>query len=533
MSKHIFITGGVVSSLGKGLTAASLGRLLKSRGVKVAIQKLDPYMNLDPGRMSPYQHGEVFVTDDGAETDLDLGHYERFVDISLTKRSSVSAGNIYWSVLCKERRGDYLGGTVQVIPHITNEIKQRVLDLAEESGADVVITEIGGTVGDIESQPFLEAIRQIKRDVGRKNLAYIHVTLVPYISAAGEPKTKPTQHSVKTLRSIGIQPDIVVCRAERPLTSEMIDKIALFCDIDKEAVIPAIDVDNLYQLPLELQKEGLDDIVLDTLGLSAGPVQMDDWKAFCDKVEHITKSVDIALVGKYVELKDAYLSLNEALRHAGFAHDVKVNIRWVNATDLCEENLKAELSGVSGILVASGFGPRGTEGKKLAAQFARENNIPFLGINMGMEMAVVDFAQQVAGLKDANSLEFNEKTEYPLFIMPERVDKTGTPVDSMRLGGCVTKLVPGTKAAAAYGDATEIQERHRHRYEFNPVYLQQLAEAGMVFSGFSGEHNYVDMVELKDHPWFVGCQFLPEFKSRPLTPHPLLTAFIGAALVQK
>ncbi|MGB9661390.1 MAG: CTP synthase [Moorellaceae bacterium] len=528
-TKFIFITGGVVSSLGKGITAASLGRLLKSRGLKVAIQKFDPYINVDAGTMSPYQHGEVFVTDDGAETDLDLGHYERFVDINLTRVSNVTAGKVYWAVISKERRGDYLGGTVQVIPHITNEIKERIYRVAQESNPDVVITEIGGTVGDIESLPFLEAIRQLKSDIGRERVLYIHVTLVPYLRAAGEAKTKPTQHSVKELRSIDIQPDIIVCRSERPLSPEMAEKIALFCDIEREAVIQAVDAESIYEVPLMMQKEGLDRIVVDKLGLRCGPAQMDDWRSMVQRMKNLKHQVTIALVGKYVALPDAYLSVVEALRHAGLAHDTSIDIRWIYSGDLEESTLEAILEGCAGILVPGGFGDRGIEGKILAAGWARRKKIPYLGICLGMQLAVVEFARNVCGLKGANSAEFDPATPYPVIdLLPEQksIENMG---GTMRLGAYPCRLQEGTRARAAYGEPL-VYERHRHRYEFNNTFRAELTARGMVISGTSPDDRLVEIIELEDHPWFVACQFHPEFKSRPNRPHPLFRDFIGAAL---
>ncbi|MGI6065496.1 MAG: CTP synthase [Bacillota bacterium] len=529
MAKFIFVTGGVVSSLGKGITAASLGRLLKSRGIKIAIQKFDPYINVDPGTMSPYQHGEVFVTDDGAETDLDLGHYERFVDINVSKYSNVTTGKIYNTVIKKERRGDYLGGTVQVIPHITNEIKERFLRIAKESNPDVVITEIGGTVGDIESLPFLEAIRQMKGDIGRDNVLYIHVTLVPFLKAAGEAKTKPTQHSVKELRSIGIQPDVIVCRSEMPISKEMEEKIALFCDIDKDAVIQAVDDENIYAVPLTLKKEGLDDIVIERLGLKCQEPDLKEWREMVEKVKDPKRCVDIAVVGKYVELPDAYLSVAEALRHAGIYHEAKVNIHWVYSGDLTSENVGEYLGKVNGILVPGGFGDRGIEGKIATAQYARENKIPYFGICLGMQLAVVEFARNVAGLKGANSSEFDENTPYPVIdLLPEQKEieeKGGT----MRLGLYPCKMVGDSKSFQAYHDEI-IYERHRHRYEFNNEYRNILTDKGMVICGTSPDNRLVEIVELAEHPWFVGCQFHPEFKSRPNRPHPLFRKFVEAAL---
>jgi len=528
LTKYIFITGGVVSSLGKGITAASLGRLLKSRGVKVALQKFDPYINVDPGTMSPYQHGEVFVTDDGAETDLDLGHYERFTDESTSRLSNITTGQIYWSVITKERRGEYLGGTVQVIPHITNEIKEKVYRLANSSDVDVIITEIGGTVGDIESLPFLEAIRQIKSDVGRDKCMYIHVTLVPYLSAAGEAKTKPTQHSVKELRSIGIQPDAIVCRSERSLSKEMEEKIALFCDINKEAVIQAVDANSIYEVPLVFEQEGLDDIIIERFGLKCNGTDLVEWKSIIDKIKNPIGQVKIALVGKYVELRDAYMSVAESLIHAGIAHNIKVNIDWIYSGDVDECNADKYLKSADGILVPGGFGDRGIEGKIATIRYARENNIPFLGICLGMQLAVVEFARNVLNYQDANSTEFNSNTNYPVIdILPEQKeieDKGGT----MRLGKYPCMLLEGTKAFAAY-DKKEISERHRHRYEFNNAYWAEIEKNGMKISGIYSEKDLVEIVELTNHPWFVASQFHPEFKSRPNRAHPLFRDFVGAA----
>lgn len=531
MAKYIFVTGGVVSSLGKGITAASLGRLLKNRGIKVTIQKFDPYINIDPGTMSPYQHGEVFVTDDGAETDLDLGHYERFIDINLTKGSNITAGKVYWNVLNKERRGDYLGKTIQVIPHITNEIKQRVYDVAADSGADVVITEIGGTVGDIESLPFMEAIRQVKKEVGKNDVLYIHVTLVPYIAAAGELKTKPTQHSVKELRSIGIQPDILVCRAEKPLTKDMKSKLALFCDVEEKAVIENLTADTIYEVPLMMQEEGLDRIVLEMLNMDYSPANMEDWAQMVHKIKNPQKKVKVAVVGKYVELPDAYISVTEALHHAGIANDASVKIKWVNAEVIedPETDLDEVFAGCKGILVPGGFGDRGVEGKIKAIQYARENKIPFLGLCLGMQCAVIEFARHVCGMEDAHSSEFNPETTHPVIdLMASQVnveEKGGT----MRLGAYPCKLQAGTNTEKAYGK-TDISERHRHRYEFNNDFRQQLSDAGMTIAGTLPDGSLVEIVEIKDHPWFVASQFHPELKSRPNYPHPLFKGFVTAAL---
>ncbi|MED0656337.1 CTP synthase [Anoxybacillus ayderensis] len=529
MTKYIFVTGGVVSSLGKGITAASLGRLLKNRGLKVTIQKFDPYINVDPGTMSPYQHGEVFVTDDGAETDLDLGHYERFIDINLNKYSNVTTGKIYSTVLKKERRGDYLGGTVQVIPHITNEIKERVFRAGRETNADVVITEIGGTVGDIESLPFLEAIRQIKSDVGRDNVMYIHCTLVPYIKAAGEMKTKPTQHSVKELRSLGIQPNVIVVRTEMPMSQDMKDKIALFCDIDPKAVIEARDADTLYAVPLMLQEQKLDQIVCEHLKLNCKEADMTEWIALVEKVRNLSNKTTIALVGKYVELQDAYISVVEALRHAGYAFDADIDIRWINSEHVDRDNVAQLLQGVNGILVPGGFGDRGIEGKIEAIRYAREQRIPFLGICLGMQLASVEFARHVVELKDAHSAEINPNTPHPIIdLLPEQKDIEDLG-GTLRLGLYPCKLVEGTKAYEAYQDEV-IYERHRHRYEFNNEYRTMMEENGFVFSGTSPDGRLVEIIELKDHPWFVAAQFHPEFTSRPTRPQPLFREFIRASL---
>lgn len=529
MSKYIFVTGGVVSSLGKGITAASLGRLLKSRGFSVIIQKFDPYINIDPGTMSPYQHGEVFVTDDGAETDLDLGHYERFLDQSLSQESNITAGRVYDAVICKERRGEYQGGTVQVIPHITNEIKEYIQRVAVKEAPDIVITEIGGTVGDIESLPFLEAIRQFKTDIGREHVLYIHVTLVPYLKAAQELKTKPTQHSVKELRSIGIQPDIIVCRSEEPLSRELKDKIALFCDIDKEAVIEAVDAQSIYQVPLMLEEQGMADIVSSHLNIPHRTPFLDDWKKVVNTYFHPKKSVQVAVVGKYVELKDAYLSVAEALCHGGLAHETNVKITWIDAEDLDEENADELFAEVQGIVVPGGFGSRGIDGKIRAAAYARKKKIPFLGICLGMQCAVIEFVRSLCGLKDANSTEFDPHTPYPVITLlygQKNLENIG---GTMRLGKYPCKLVPGSKAYAAYGKEM-VEERHRHRYEFNNTYRKLITEKGMRVTGTSPDGRLVEIVELSEHPWFVACQFHPEFKSRPNRPHPLFRDFIGAAL---
>ena len=533
MPKYIFITGGVVSSLGKGITAASLGLLLKSRGLKVSLQKFDPYINVDPGTMSPYQHGEVFVTDDGAETDLDLGHYERIVDINLTKYSSITTGKIYWSVLNKERRGDYLGATVQVIPHVTNEIKNMVYRAQEVQDVDVVITEIGGTIGDIESLPFIEAIRQIKFDVGKENVLYVHVTLLPYLNKAGELKTKPTQHSVKELRSIGIQPDILVCRTEVELTEEQKNKIALFCNVDKCNVIQNLDAESLYDIPLLLEDEGLANIVCNSLKLNCSEPDLTTWKKMVDASKNTKHKVTIGLVGKYVELRDAYLSVAESLKHGGIENSAEVEIKWIHATDVNENNYEEMLKGCDGILVPGGFGDRGVEGKILAASYARKNKVPFLGICLGMQLAVTEFARNVVGYKDAHSSELNPNTTHPVIdIMEDQVsieNKGGT----MRLGEYPCKLKEGSKAKAAYGDEDIIYERHRHRYEFNNDYREVIEKNGMEITGVSPDNRLVEIVEIKDHPWFVAAQFHPEFKSRPTRSHPLFRDLIKAAIENK
>lgn len=536
MTKYIFVTGGVVSSLGKGITAASLGRLLKNRGYKVTIQKFDPYINIDPGTMSPYQHGEVFVTDDGAETDLDLGHYERFIDVNLSKASNVTTGKVYQSVINKERKGEYLGSTIQVIPHITNEIKERVLRVGRNDNADIVITEIGGTVGDIESLPFLEAIRQVKKDVPNRNdVLYIHVTLIPYIHAAGELKTKPTQHSVKELRSIGIQPDIIVCRTEKTVSDDMKKKIALFCDVDARAVINNETCSTIYEVPLLLQEEGLDRIVLEKLGLEDRHCDMDEWTAMVNRIKETDasdKEINIALVGKYVALHDAYLSVVESLHHAGYANGVQVKIKWIDSEELEKPgvNLDEVFGDVSGIVIPGGFGSRGVEGKIATVRYAREHKVPFLGLCLGMQCAVIEFARDVCGMKDANSTEFVPDTPYPVIdLMADQADVTekgGT----MRLGTYPCKLMEGSIARSLYGNNEIIYERHRHRYEVNNDFRAKLEEKGLVFSGTSPDNRLVEIIELKDHPYFEATQAHPEFKSRPTRPHPLFMGLIKAAL---
>lgn len=527
-AKYIFVTGGVVSGLGKGITAASLGRLLKQRGYKVTIQKFDPYINVDPGTMSPYQHGEVFVTDDGAETDLDLGHYERFVDENLTVNSNVTTGKIYWNVITKERRGDYLGGTVQVIPHITNEIKNKVYSSGKDVNADVVITEIGGTVGDIESTPFLEAIRQVGTEQGRDNVCYIHVTLVPYIAGSEELKSKPTQHSTKELLSIGIQPDIIVCRSEMPIPEDMQAKIALFCNIRKEDVIQNLTAPSLYEVPLWLEKEGLAQSVCHHLGLEDRTPDLTEWTEMVQRAENAHKKVTIGLVGKYVELHDAYLSVAEALHHGGIVNDATVDIQWIDSEDITAENVSDKLKDCDGIIVPGGFGKRGIEGMIEAIRYARENKIAFFGICLGMQMAVVEFARNVAGLADANSAEFADTTNPVIHIMDEQKNieqKGGT----MRLGLYPCRLDSSSKCYEIYGKEL-IYERHRHRYEFNNAYRKSLAQTGLKIAGLSPDERLVEIVEIPEHPWFIGVQFHPEFKSRPNKPQKLFADFIKASL---
>ncbi|MDD1504232.1 CTP synthase [Lysinibacillus sp. CNPSo 3705] len=527
MTKYIFVTGGVVSSLGKGIVAASLGRLLKNRGLEVTIQKFDPYINIDPGTMSPYQHGEVFVTDDGAEADLDLGHYERFIDINLGKHSTVTSGRVYQSVLQKERRGDYNGGTVQVIPHITNEIKDRIQRAGRETNADVVITEVGGTVGDIESLPFLEAIRQMKTNLGHNNVMYVHCTLIPYIKAAGELKTKPTQHSVKELRSLGIQPNIIVVRTEQEVPQDMKEKLALFCDVQPHEIIESRDAEHLYEVPLNLHAQDIDDIVLDHFGIEAPEADMEEWRELVAKVKSLPNKRKVALVGKYVELQDAYISVVEALKHAGYAYNSDIEIDWINAEHVDADNVVSLLKGADAILVPGGFGDRGVEGKILATQYARENNVPFLGICLGMQLATVEFARNVLGLQGAHSTELDPKTEYPIIdFLPDQndnVDIGGT----LRLGLYPCKLKEGSKAIQAYGQEL-VYERHRHRYEFNNEYREAMEAEGLVFSGTSPDGKLVEIIELPENNFFVACQFHPELVSRPNRPQPLFRDFIGA-----
>jgi CTP synthase len=540
-TKYIFVTGGVVSSLGKGLAASSIGALLESRGLKVTFLKLDPYINVDPGTMSPFQHGEVFVTDDGAETDLDLGHYERYTNVTTGQKNNFTSGRIYNNVITKERRGDYLGGTVQVVPHITDEIKRAITDLADNE--DVVIVEIGGTIGDIESLPFLEAIRQLRYNLGRQNVLYIHLTLVPYIKAADELKTKPTQHSVKELLSIGIQPNILVCRSDRPIPKEMKRKIALFCNVEENCVIAAQDVETIYEVPIHLHKEGIDDRIVEALGLTVRDNDLKTWETIIERIKHPLKDVTIALVGKYIDLKEAYKSLCEALTHGGIANDARVNICWVDSEDIESRGAADMLKGMDGILVPGGFGIRGVEGKIATVRFAREGRIPYFGICLGMQCAVIEAARNLAHLPDANSSEFNQQTPHPVIYLIEQwfdyrknaVQKRDSSSDkggSMRLGAYPCRIEKGTLAHQAYGKE-EISERHRHRYEFNNAYLENLRKAGLVVSGISPDGNLVEIVELRDHPWVLGCQFHPEFKSNPRKPHPLFTAFIGAALKHK
>jgi len=531
MAKYVFVTGGVTSSLGKGITAASIGRLLKARGLKVSILKLDPYINVDPGTMSPYQHGEVFVTDDGAETDLDLGHYERFIDENLSQVSNVTTGRIYQAVIAKERRGDYLGGTVQVIPHITNEIKERITRVARDGDPDVVIVEVGGTVGDIESLPFLEAIRQMRKDQGRHNVLYVHVTLLPALAATGELKTKPTQHSVKELRGIGIQPDVIVLRSDHEVSREIREKIALFTDVDVDAVIPAATADTIYEVPLQFEAFGLGRLVVRELGLGdpETPPDLDGWRALVARIKAPKPTLEIALVGKYIELPDAYLSVTEALRHAAWANGADAKVRWVNSETLTPENLDAELGGAAGVLVPGGFGHRGIEGKILAAHWARDKGRPYLGLCLGLQCAVIEFAREILGTKDVNSTEFDMFTANPVIdLMPDQrdlEDKGGT----MRLGLYPAKLAEGSKARAVYGTEV-IYERHRHRFEVNNRFRGALEAAGMILSGTSPDGRLVEIVELRDHPWFVASQFHPEFKSRPERPHPLFRGFVATAL---
>ncbi|MFH2058351.1 MAG: CTP synthase [Pseudomonadota bacterium] len=537
-TKYIFVTGGVLSSLGKGLASAAIGMLLESRGLTVTIQKLDPYINVDPGTMNPFQHGEVYVTDDGAETDLDLGHYERFTNAKLGKNNNFTTGKIYDQVITKERKGEYLGGTVQVIPHITDEIKKSICLVSDD--VDVVLVEIGGTIGDIESLPFLEAIRQFKTDAGSANVIYIHLTLVPYIKTACEVKTKPTQHSVKELRSIGIQPDILLCRTESYLSQEIKEKIALFCNLEASSVFTAKDVDCIYEVPLVYNKEGLGDVILKKLNIWARAPRLDEWKEMVERLKNPRFSVNIAIVGKYVDLTESYKSLNEALSHGGISNDARVNLQYVDSTTLTEANVVEILSKSDGVLVPGGFGSRGIEGKIIAAQYAREHKVPYFGICLGMHMAVIEIARNLLNLEDAHGEEFDPYTPYPvIYLMKEWYDEQTKQIEkrdeksdkggTMRLGAYPCHLMPDTLAMKAYKQE-EISERHRHRFEFNNEYKERLVEAGLVISGTSPDHELVEIVELKDHPWYLGCQFHPEFKSKPNKPHPLFRDFIKAAM---
>ena len=528
MSKYIFVTGGVVSSVGKGITVASIGTILKSRQIAVSVQKLDPYLNVDPGTMSPYQHGEVFVTQDGAEADLDLGNYERFIDVNLTAESSVTSGQIYSTVIAKERRGDFLGGTIQVVPHVTTEIKERFKQLAQKSKAEVVIIEVGGTVGDIEGQPFLEAIRQMRNDVGRDNVLYVHVTLLPYLNSTQEVKTKPTQHSVNELRRIGIQPDIIVCRSDYPISEGIRDKISLFCDVERQAVIPLPTVSTIYEVPLVLEEEGLGQLIVDKLGLNPRQTDLSQWQELVNLIKTPREPVDIALVGKYVELKDAYFSVREALHHAALYHGKDIELTWVPSEALEADGSDSLLRSAQGIIVPGGFGVRGIEGMIKAASYARSNEIPYLGLCLGMHVMVIEFARHVLGSAEPNSTEFDASTRYPVIdLLPEQKDKK-TKGGTMRLGNYPCQLVDGSHAASAYGQNL-VYERHRHRYEFNNQFRAQLEKAGMVYSGLSPDGRLVELCELANHPWMMSCQFHPEFGSRPGRPHPLFRDFIGVA----
>ncbi|HMA37112.1 MAG TPA: CTP synthase [Chloroflexia bacterium] len=531
MAKYIFVTGGVVSSVGKGITVASIGRILKSRGLQVAVMKLDPYINVDPGTMSPYQHGEVFVTDDGAETDLDVGHYERFIDENMTRAANVTTGQIYNSVITRERRGDFLGGTIQVVPHITNEIKSRIAAVARQSGADVVLVEVGGTVGDIEGLPFFESIRQMRRDAGRENVMYIHLTYLPYIGATHELKTKPTQHSVKELRSIGINPNVILCRADYPVDAGTLAKVAMFCDVDQDAVIEMPTVRSIYEVPLILEDAGLGSYIVERLALDAHAPDLAEWRDLVAHIHSPKTTLTIAICGKYTELHDAYLSVAEALKHGALHQSTDVAIRWVNTEVLEQDGVERWLADADGIVVPGGFGDRGVLGKIMAAQYAREHTIPYLGLCYGLQMAVIELARHVAGLPHANSTEIDPRTPDPVIdIMADQrdiADIGGT----MRLGLYACKLIPGTRAAAAYG-ADQVNERHRHRFEFNNAYRDRLEQAGLVISGVSPDGRLVEIVELRDHPWFVASQFHPELRSRPTNPHPLFREFLAAALRQ-
>jgi CTP synthase len=527
-TKYIFVTGGVVSSVGKGVTVASIGNILKSRKLNIAVQKLDPYLNVDPGTMSPYQHGEVFVTQDGAETDLDLGNYERFIDVNLTAESNTTSGQIYSTVIAKERRGDFLGGTIQVIPHVTTEIKERFKRLAQKTQADVVLVEVGGTVGDIEGQPFLEAIRQMRNDVGRDNVLYVHVTLLPYLNSTKELKTKPTQHSVNELRRLGIQPDIIICRSDLPIPENIRDKISLFCDVERRAVIPLPTVETIYEIPLILEECGLGQLIVDKLCMNVDGADLNQWREMVKRLKSPLEPVNIALVGKYVELTDAYFSVREALCHASLYHDRNVNLCWVHSEDLEKNGADDLLKSAQGIVVPGGFGIRGIEGMIKAARYARENKIPYLGLCLGMQVMCIELARHVFKSDEPNSTEFNPQTKYPVIdIMPDqkKVDRMG---GTMRLGSYPCQLLPGSKAAQAYGQPL-VHERHRHRFEFNNEYRERLHEAGLIYSGVSPDNRLVEICELADHPWMLGCQFHPEFGSRPNNPHPLFRDFIGAS----
>jgi len=528
MTKYIFVTGGVVSSVGKGVTVASIGTILKSRQITVSVQKLDPYLNVDPGTMSPYQHGEVFVTQDGAETDLDLGNYERFIDISLTAESNVTSGQIYSAVITKERRGDFLGGTIQVVPHVTAEIKEQFKRLAQKSQAEVVIIEVGGTVGDIEGQPFLEAIRQMRNDVGRDNVLYIHVTLLPYLTPTQELKTKPTQHSVNELRRIGIQPDIIICRSDYPISEGIRDKISLFCDVDRKAVIPLPTVDTIYEVPLLLEEEGLGQLIVGKFGLKARKADLSQWQELVTRIKEPLEPVNIALVGKYVELQDAYFSVREALCHAALYHNRCLNLQWVHSEDLAKDGSDNLLRSAQGIIIPGGFGIRGIDGMVKAANYARTNEIPYLGLCLGMQVMVIEFARYAMGSTEPNSIEFDASTPYPVIdLLPEqkRIKRKG---GTMRLGNYPCQLVNGSRAASAYGKSL-VYERHRHRFEFNNQFRTLLQKAGMIYSGLSPDGNLVELCELANHPWMLSCQFHPEFNSRPSRPHPLFRDFIGVA----
>jgi CTP synthase len=528
MPKYIFVTGGVVSSVGKGITTASIGNILKSRNVTVTVMKLDPYLNVDPGTMSPYQHGEVFVTKDGAETDLDLGNYERFIDDEFTADSNITSGQIYSSLIAKERRGDFLGGTIQIVPHLTTEIKDRFKKLAEKSNADVLIIEVGGTVGDIEGQPFLEAIRQMRNDVGRNNVLYIHVTFLPYLQSTGELKTKPTQHSVNELRRIGIQPDVIMCRSDQPIPDGIRSKISLFCDVERDAVIPMPTVETIYEIPIMLEEAGLGELIVEKMGIEADEADLSQWRGLVERIYTPREPVNIALVGKYVELNDAYFSVREALYHAALHNDRELNLLWVHSEDLERDGPDVFLRSAQGIIVPGGFGDRGIEGKIKAAQYARENEIPYLGLCLGLHVMVIEFARYVLNSNEPNSTEFVPNTKYPVIdLLPEQkgiADKGAT----MRLGNYPCKLLPGSLAAQAYGQSL-IQERHRHRFEFNNEFREKLSEAGMIYSGMSPDDRLVEICELRNHPWMVSCQFHPEFGSRPGRPHPLFREFVRIA----